>query len=334
VSKKDRDALEIDNLQQWLARFFDNDDTGSVEPNLLTLVNDCHELRHTQYMKTIGMLAGQGQTRYQIFEQLYKLLGKLGKPVKSSIVLTQAATRLAQDFVQGFTVKTVPSSRLLPLPFRTKKEGTIESIVNRMFSNLAEKNEFLERLGFLEGEEISNFLARERSAKTRVHAELLLMDHFERNRCTFLDGCEKYIGCSKPACYLCHMYITHHPSHYVLPASHNKVYISWRLPDVFNQDVNGVALLAIQESILLKMIESVRRDLYAEMSSRTMRPPYHADSTTGITSTLESRHLDEAALLHSLSLMNSGISFLMPSTLNSFRRALIIQFRTASGRGK
>lgn len=331
MSKKNRDALEIDNLQQWLARFFDNDDTGSVEPNLLTLVNDCHELRHTQYMKTIGILAGQGRTRYQIFEQLYKLLGKLGKPVKSSIVLTQAATRLAQDFVQGFTVKTVPSSRLLPLPFRTKKEGTIESIVNRMFSNLAEKNEFLDRLGFLEGEEISNFLARERSAKTRVHAELLLMDHFERNRYTFLDGCEKYIGCSKPACYLCHMYITHHPSHYVLPASHNKVYISWRLPDVFNQDVDSVALLAIQESILLKMIESVRRDLYAEMSSRTMRPPYHADSTTGITSTLESRHLDEAALLQSLSLTNSGISFLMPSTLNFFRRALIIQFRTASG---
>jgi hypothetical protein len=167
-----------------------------------------------------------------------------------------------------------------------------------MFSNLAEKNEFLNRLGFLEGEEISNCLARERSAKTRVHAELLLMDHFERNKCTFLDGCEKYIGCSKPACYLCHMYITHHPSH-------------WRLPDVFDQDVDGVTLLAIQESILLKMIESVRRDLYAEMRSRTMRPPYHTDSTTGITSTLESRYLDEAALLQSLSLKNSGISFFL-----------------------
>jgi hypothetical protein len=315
VSKKDRDELEIDNLQQWLGRFFENDDTGSVESNLLALVSACHEIRHTQYMKTIGLLAGPGQTRYQIFEQLCGLLGKLGKPVKSSTLLTQAATRLAQDFVQGFTVKTVPSSKLLPLPFRTKKEGTIESIANRMFSNLAEKTEFLDRLGSLEGEKISKFLARERSAKTRVHAELLLMDHLERNGCTFLDGCEKYIGCSKPACYLCHMYITHHPSHYVLPASHNKVYINWRLPDIFNQDVGCVALLAIQESILLKMIESVRRDLYAEMRSRTMRPPYHADSTTGITSTLESRHLDETVLLQSLSLTNLGISFF--NALNS-----------------
>jgi hypothetical protein len=270
-------------------------------------------------LKTIGILAGQGRTRREKFERLYKLLGKLGKPVKSSMVLTEAATRLAQDFVQGFTVRTISSSKPLSLPFRSKKEGTTESIVNRMFSNLAEKSEFMDRLRSLEGnDDISDFLARERSTKTKVHAELLLVDHFERNRHTFLDGCEKYIGCSKPACYLCHMYITQHPSRYVLPASHNKVYISWRPPDVFDQDPRAGALLDIQERILLKMIESVRRDLSTEMRSRTMRPPYHTDSTTGITTTLESQYLDGASSLQRLFLADLGIFIYLYLPLQTF----------------
>jgi len=91
------------------------------------------------------------------------------------------------------------------------------------------------------------------------------------------------------------MYIRQHPGRYVLPASHNKVYISWRLPDVFDQDLGAAALLAIQERILLKMIQSVRQDLFTEMRSRTMRLPYHTDSTTGITSTLDSQCLDETS---------------------------------------
>jgi hypothetical protein len=138
------------------------------------------------------------------------------------------------------------------------------------------------------GEEIDSFLLHERDTKTRVHAELLLIDYFERNLCNFLAQGEKYIGCSKPACYLCHMYITQHPSRYTIPPSHNKIYVGWRPPDVYVGESGVSRLLQVQERILLLMIDLVRNDLSSEIKSRNMRLPFHTDSTTGITTTLES----------------------------------------------
>ncbi|CZR51077.1 uncharacterized protein PAC_00952 [Phialocephala subalpina] len=292
----DRSALEVNNLQQWLKKYFGDDTGRSTGPSLFDLSKACYDIRHTQYLKTVSMFAGQGQTRHETFERLYKLLGKLGKPLKSSKTLTEAATKLVQDFSQGFTVKTVRSSVLKPLPFRGRKEATIECIVHRMFSDSSEETEFMNRLrslGSWEGEEIDSFLKRERATKTRVHAELLLIDHFERNSCNFLGQGEKYIGCSKPACYLCHMYITQHPGRYTIPASHNKLYVGWRPPDVYVQESGTSGLLQVQEKILLQMIDLVRSDLSSEMRSRNMRLPYHTDSTTGITTTLESMLLGE-----------------------------------------
>jgi len=260
--------------------------------SFLDLVNACYKIRRTQLRRTISEFAGQGRTRAQEFGRLHKLLGKLGKPITSSRNLVESATKLSQDLIQGFTVEAISPSKSMPLPIRLREETTIKSIVGRMFSSQAEQDAFMERLKYLEGEEVNDFIQHERSTNTRVHAELLLIDHFERAGCNFLDGHEKYIGCSKPACYLCHMYIAQHPARYVVPACHNKLYLAWRPPDVFAGDTSGTVSAAVQEKIILKMIETVRTDLVTEISSRTMRRPFHADSTTGITSTLDSVPID------------------------------------------
>lgn len=287
VVTKDKDALQIDNLQGWLTKHFGNRYEGPSQPSFLDLVNACYQIRHTQLHKTIGVFAGQGKTRAQEFERLYKLLGKLGRPIMASRTLIEGAMKLSQDLIQGFTVRRIPPSKLRPLPIRPREQTTIKSIVGRMFSSKEDQEDFMERLRYLEGKEIADFIQKERSTNTRVHAELLLIDHFERNGCNFLDSHERYIGCSKPACYLCHMYIAQHPGRYVVPASHNKLYLTWRAPDAFVGDTNGTVSAAAQEQIILKMIETVRRDLNTEIKSRTMRRPFHADSTTGITSTLD-----------------------------------------------
>ncbi|KAH8771439.1 hypothetical protein BGZ57DRAFT_764455 [Hyaloscypha finlandica] len=316
--KGNGNALDVNNLQQWLRKYFSDDTEGSTGPSLFDLSKACYDIRHTQYLKTVSMFAGQGRTRHETFERLYKLLGKLGKPLKSSKTLTEAATKLAQDFAQGFTVQTVRSSVPQQLPFRGKKEATIEHTVHRMFSDSSKKAEFMERLRSLvsrEREEIDSFLQRERATKTRVHAELLLIDHFERNSCNFLGQGEKYIGCSKPACYLCHMYITQHPSHYAIPASHNKIYVGWRPPDVYIQEPGAFGLLHVQERILLRMIDLVRKDLFSEIKSHNMRLPYHTDSTTGITTTLESMRLGETDTPPVAYPGDLGILYSIPSTL-------------------
>ena len=91
------------------------------------------------------LFTGQGQTHFQEFEQLYKLLCKLAKHVTISRRLIEAAVSLPRDLGQEFTVKTIPSSGLQKLPL-LPKEAYIESTVGRMFSSLEEQNKFLVRL--------------------------------------------------------------------------------------------------------------------------------------------------------------------------------------------
>ena len=136
-----------------------------------------------------------------------------------------------------------------------------------MFSSPAEQSEFMARLHFIwDPPEMSKVLSEEHSNKTIVHAELFLLGYFEKHRCTFLDGNDRYIGCSKPASYLCHAYIKNHPGRYAVPPFHQKFYIRWRHPDI---DINVKAYATLQEKIMLKLIDCVRDDIATDIRSRT-----------------------------------------------------------------
>lgn len=69
-----------------------------------------------------------------------------------------------------------------------------------------------------------------RSIVTRVHAELLLVDRFSRGKFDFVED-DKYVGCSKPACFFCYSWMKLHHKGFVLPAGHNKVVLGCRGPD-------------------------------------------------------------------------------------------------------
>lgn len=188
--------------------------------------------------------------------------------------------------MEGFRIETLPSSKEQPLPL-TSNEATIESTIHRMFSSSEEQSKFMARLKFIwDPFELSQLLQRQHKTKTRVHAELLLVDHFDRHGRNFLDGNDKYIGCSKPACYLCHAYITSHPRRYTVPPSHQKLYVGWRPPDIVSKNPACAARHKSQERIMMKLIDWVRKDIATDIESRTSRHPYHADSTVGMTSTL------------------------------------------------
>lgn len=212
------------------------------------------------------------------------LLYKLGKHVHTAKKLIEAAVSLSQDFSGGFRIEILSSSKEQKLPL-TPKEATLESTIHRMFSTVQEQSKFMARLRSIwDASELSGLLQRQRSIKTLVHAELLLIDHCDRQGCQFLDGNDKYIGCSKPACYLCHAYITSHPGRYAVPPSHQKLYVGWRPPDSTPSHPNSVARQQAQKKVLLALIEWVRRDIATDIESRTSRLPYHADSTAGMTS--------------------------------------------------
>lgn len=209
--------------------------------------------------------------------------------------------------MEGFRIEVLPSSKEQKLPL-TSNEATIESTIHRMFSNSEEQSKFMARLQFIwDPSELSELLQRQHNTKTRVHAELILIDHFDKHGCSFLDGNDKYIGCSKPACYLCHAYITSHPGRYTVPASHQKLYVGWRLPDIDPKDPACAAQHKSQERIMMKLIDWVRKDITTDIESRTSRLPYHADSTVGMTSTSKTLASKPDLLSSALSLYDVDI---------------------------
>ena len=83
--------------------------------------------------------------------------------------------------------------------------------------------------------------------KPRVHAEVQILDFFHNKELKF-EGSDKFVACSKPACYCCSLYFHHHPLRPVMPASHEKIYKNWKLPDWVTGDNT-------QRDILNRMIK-------------------------------------------------------------------------------
>ena len=160
-----------------------------------------------------------------------------------------------------------------------KKTTTPDDIVGRMFSVASGKEDFQEKLekhdmiiraNHPEGHGIANSLGL--TTTTRVHAEIQLLDYFYKSRAEFFDRVA-YIGCSKPACYLCARYVKEHPRQVELRGTHEKIYLNWRVPDEI-QDAE----------IIVEMIKVVRKDVVKHLDERveSQRRTRHPDTTTGI----------------------------------------------------
>jgi hypothetical protein len=96
-------------------------------------------------------------------------------------------------------------------------------------------------------------MAEGETITTRVHAELQVADRFSRSPdMKFVDG-DKYIGCSKPACYFCYNWLCYHKHVYVKPATHHKIIPGCRGPD---HDLNEKGA-----DVLMEMYKKISRQI-------------------------------------------------------------------------
>ena len=103
--------------------------------------------------------------------------------------------------------------------------------------------------------------------ETRVHAELLLVDLFSRRNFAF-ENDDRYIGCSKGACYYCASYIKVHHKTFVRPATHNKIILGCRGPEA-NPALDKAGK---GEQILLKMEQKMNWQLEQDILESVGRP--------------------------------------------------------------
>jgi hypothetical protein len=269
LEKADTDNLAA--LQAGLERRFahrSSDISHLGKKELEAFVEDCKNLR-SQHVEAFVYLSASGQECYQDFLKLHKALGKLGKPISITATLFRAARTFAADFVQGFEVSIVESQGSRPVD-----DLTLEQAMNSIFSS-EEKFKYLQRLQFLAPEDsTSKKLKGKIKLDTRVHAELVLLDHFSKNKYKFAAR-DNYIACSKPACYLCYLYIIYHRKTFTNLPVHQKIYRNWRVPDIDPKDSGSMKSSA---EILSRLVDKIEIDLLDEIVSDEPRRHPHADS--------------------------------------------------------
>lgn len=110
-----------------------------------------------------------------------------------------------------------------------------------------------------------------------VHAEVLLADYVFAGRLRFIMD-DRYIGCSKPACVLCRLYLEEHPLQVASPPCHGNLWPQWS-PPLLNSGRPSEHVEDLTEIITIRLRTFLRDRLIHGQTDFSRLP----DSMTGIT---------------------------------------------------
>jgi hypothetical protein len=241
-------------------------------------------MNHIKQRATSSEQHGNNQSP---FAEVRHYVGRLASHVMAVRILVSAARRLPRLFLDP-EIEVVHYERISILPPELRNKTTLKEIAHRMISNdeplLLEIQRRLQVLDqAMDIERIVRVEYDKKNFKPRVHAELMLLEHFYRNRLDFVEN-DRYIGCSKPACYCCSLYIRSHPGQFVEPASHQKIYLNWMPPTSnWHAPDSGSRFANHERDMLNKMAELIRLKTIDQIKTQSGPRQKHFDSVTGDT---------------------------------------------------
>jgi OTT_1508-like deaminase len=214
------------------------------------------------------------------FVMLRHYIGRLGHHIRVARTLVEGASRLP-SLLQSFEAKAIPTPPRSSSPLPMDEMTTLSGIIVRMLpSNSPELARYQADLGQMD--DLFQLSARLKKSyqnpnfSPRVHAEIQVLEHFHNNDLQFVDS-DRFIACSKDACYCCSLYIRHHPGNFVPPSCHQNIYLNWKVPDMHKDDSNT------RRDTINKMIQDIRKAALDQISQRSPAHRWHPDSYTGIT---------------------------------------------------
>ncbi|KAL3466948.1 hypothetical protein BJX64DRAFT_249344 [Aspergillus heterothallicus] len=252
------------------------------ETDMYHLSQLCYEARERQLeeMNTIG-------AEHKDILELVHYIGRLGAHRYAvSMIVTAWMKVPALRRIKRHEFLPAAEARPILLPGSVGNFAqTCKSICTSPFLHTNERRDLYAQLyarNYTSDFALEEELERLRHLVTRVHAELLVVDFFSRKKLEFIDG-DKYIGCSKPACYFCYKWITLHPDGYVPPATHNRVIPSCRGPDVdAGEDRNGRGA-KLRSMQIGKMLTTTVRDIQAQLGEGLVSEQPRHQSSNGST---------------------------------------------------
>ncbi|KIH90250.1 hypothetical protein SPBR_00532 [Sporothrix brasiliensis 5110] len=289
-------------LAGWLQQF--NQSTGALGAVVagLDLCRLAYDKRKSAEMQTLKALAQMqqdqphsAQSSLQCFSQAYHYIGRLANHIRVHARLVVGVMDVEDMLLNPFHIQALPVGD--SAPYRASPTSISGRIAVRMCKSddtelLAELTAGLQKLEQKHQLTQRMQLDDESFKAPGVHSEVQVLEHFHAQRLVWADNGDRYIGCSKAACYCCHLYFRHHPLRPVVPDCHNKVYLKWGPPLL----VGGVAHPGFkeQQTLLNRFIEDVRKDAIEQIRERRGRRPFwQADSATAITQTVAGDNVDD-----------------------------------------
>lgn len=292
-------------LWEWLQCLCDR----GLDPEALCLKT--YGQRKASYMKYLEAKIKSARERgydeiYSAFQQTRHYIGRLSHHVRAPKKIIEDASKLPGIF-DVYDVARVPQMRNIDPP---KADGhtTPQGILNRMgaFSDDKSRLEYEEILSSMNQKYQLDKRILEKydmpTFKPKVHAEIQVLEYFYQRNLRFADD-DRYIGCSKPACFCCRLYFRHHPMSCVELDAHHNIWLNWGPPGLPNG--SNDEWYKHQRGILQGMLETIRKEVLDQLKKKAgPLKRQHADSRTGITQSILSEPLNH----HPLSATQSMVS--------------------------
>jgi hypothetical protein len=291
------------------------------EKDIFTLCELAYEHRKDAEMKEMETRSKDSKDKSvqnitaDLHEKVRHRLGRLAHHIRAPMQIIEDSSRLPELFYE-YSVYPVPTMTSAPRPepdALTNLSGILKRMLPANDSMLSKYENWLTTMD--QNFRILHRIEKEYGTDTPrcVHAEIQVLEHFHKNKFYFAED-DRYIGCSKPACFCCHLYISNHPLGFE-PRTHRKIYLNWGLPELQGgaKDPN----FKFQRDMLNKMLETIRKEALSQITRKALGPRWHPDSETGITPSILSevrRAKIPSSLEQDLASLSIGKS--APSDLN------------------
>lgn len=238
-------------------------------------------LRHHKYFRNLSKNA-ESDTPERAWYWIRHYIGRLGSWFVASTLLVAIARQNPQLF-ENFKVKPVNRIGRTATRVVNKDMSLRQALLHTLPGYNSELVDL--RVRTLQAATSDDLAARFMKNYTnpkfvpKVHAETLMMEHLYFNELHFF-GNDRYIGCSKPSCYCCDLYLRHHPGDFETRPCHGNVWVKWCLP--FEVDEGDLSKQIHAAKMHKRILINIVRDLESRLLSGINEHEHACDSTTAL----------------------------------------------------
>ncbi len=215
-------------MKKWLVSLSDS------KLNPLSFCRLCYEARDSEFLKAVEQRVKnssihEDNTSYEArFARIRHFIDRIGSHLKVARVLVKAERHYPQLFV-SYSIE-IATQHLGFTSSSYRGKSSINGIINRMVTDPQACQYYQKELQ--SQNEKFHLLLEKRirdeyqnpKFKLRIHVEIILLDLFHRQKLRFWDGI-RYIGVSKPTCFLCYQYFRAHSLQVQTSSCSNNLYI-------------------------------------------------------------------------------------------------------------